>query len=119
MSNIIKRRYEKLRKEFKRDIYEKVKDNPAFAMLIVQTFRAKKHRNHITAVWSLLGHNHKEAYRDYSVKLFGKHLTGSDEIMHSLYFADREIHQKYVSKKIPECFLMGDALAIAYYVLRQ
>jgi hypothetical protein len=117
MSRIIKRKYKQARREFKQDLYEAVKDNPAFAMLIIETYAAQKHKYHIMKVWELLGFHHKEAYRDYCDKLMGKHLTGRHEIMRSLYFVNRALHEKY-SRRIPERFAMGDALGIAYRVLR-
>lgn len=62
--------------------------------------------------------NHREFASEYNENLFGKMLTDRDEIMRSLYFSDREIYDKYVWK-IPEAFAMGDALAVAYKVLRE
>ncbi|MDE8676479.1 hypothetical protein [Priestia aryabhattai] len=117
MSRTIKRRYKQTRQEFKRDLYEVVKDNRAFAMLIIETYAAQKHKYHIMKVWELLGFYHKEAYRDYCDKLMGKHLTGRHEIMRSLYFADKNLHEKYW-RRIPERYAMGDALGIAYRVLK-
>lgn len=114
----LKRKYRQIRQEFKKDIFEVVKNNRAFAMMILETYVAKQHRKHIGQIWALLGFNHPEAHKDYCDKLMGKHLCGDDTIMRSLYFADKELHNKY-RHKIPECYAMGDALGIAYKVLKQ
>ncbi|PES56007.1 hypothetical protein [Bacillus thuringiensis] len=113
----LKRKYKPIRQEFKKDILEVAKSNRAFAMMIVETYTASQHRTHIMKVWELLGFHHEEAYKDYCDKLMGKHLSGRDEIMRSIYFADKELYEKYIYK-IPECYAMGDALAIAYRVLK-
>ncbi|MBY0597712.1 hypothetical protein [Bacillus bingmayongensis] len=114
----LKRKYRQVRQEFKKDILEVAKNNRAFAMMIIETYTASQHRTHILRIWSLLGKHHREAHQDYCDKLIGQHLTGRDEIMRSIYFADKELHDKY-RHKIPESYAMGDALGIAYKVLRQ
>lgn len=113
----LKRKYRPIRQKFKKDILEVAKDNRAFAMMIIETYTASQHRTHIMKIWSLLGHHHKEAHQDYCDKLMGKHLTGRDEIMRSIYFADKELYDKY-HRKLPECYAMGDALGIAYKILK-
>lgn len=75
MNSHIKRKYRKVRQEFKRDLFEKVKDNRAFAMLIIETYAASRHREHITEIWELLGFHYREAYTEYCNKLAGKALT--------------------------------------------
>ena len=114
----IKQKFRDIRKSFKQDLYKKVEGNRAFGMMIISTYTASQHRKHIYQVWELLGFNHQEAYKDYCDQLGGKMLTGTDEIMRSLYFADIELYEKYVGK-IPECYAMGDALAVAYAVLKK
>lgn len=117
MSKILKRKYKEERLNFKHDLYDVVKNNNAFAMMIVETYSANRHRSHIHKVWELLGFNHKEAYKDYCDKLMGKMLTGRDEIFRSIYFADKELYNKY-HDKIPECYAMGTALGVAYKILK-
>lgn len=114
----LKRKYRPIRQEFKKDILEVTKNNRAFAMMIIETYTASQHRTHIMKVWELLGIHHREAYKDYCDKLMGKHLTGRDEIMRSIYFADKVLYNKY-HRKLPECYAMGDALGIAYKALKQ
>ncbi|HDX9530178.1 TPA: hypothetical protein ROX84_005485 [Bacillus thuringiensis] len=113
----VKRKHRQIRHEFKKDIFEATKNNRAFAMMIIETYTASKHRTHIMKIWELLGFNHLEAHKDYCDKLMGQHLCGTSEIMKSIYFADKELHDKY-RHKIPECYAMGDALGIAYKVLK-
>ncbi|MBA4534143.1 hypothetical protein H1196_16280 [Brevibacillus halotolerans] len=75
---------------------------------------------HIWERWTLLGknQNHKEALIEYQDKLMGKHLTGNEDVWKSLHFARyKEIRTKYIYK-IPEKRAMGDALAIAYRLLK-
>ncbi|MEB9509442.1 hypothetical protein P4I89_08020 [Bacillus cereus] len=113
----LKRKYRPIRQEFKKDILEVAKNNRAFAMMIIETYTASQHRTHIMKVWELLGFHHQEAYKDYCDKLMGKHLSGRDEIMRSIYFSNRELYEKYIYK-IPERYAMGDALTVAYRVLK-
>ncbi|MFD2330648.1 hypothetical protein ACFSR7_15455 [Cohnella sp. GCM10020058] len=112
-----RRRFYKVRREFKHDLYAKAEHNPAMAVMIIKTYAASQHRSHIMNVWWLL-RNHRAAQADYNENLFGKHLTGRDEIMNSLYFAEPELYHKY-SRKLPEAYAMGDALAVAYSILRE
>lgn len=118
MSRVINSKYAKARKEFRKDLYQVAKDNKSMVVMIVKTYAASKHRTHILKIWSLLGHNHKEAYKDYCDNLIGNHLTGRDEIMQSLCFVDNELYLKYRGK-IPERMAMGDALAVAYSLLNK
>ncbi|WHY76253.1 hypothetical protein QNH20_19305 [Neobacillus sp. WH10] len=113
----LKNKYKAIRKEFKADLTKIIQHNRAFGMMVISTYTASQHRTHIMKVWELLGFNHPEAYKDYCDKLFGKHLTGRDEIMRSIYFVDKELYNKYIYK-IPEAYAMGDALAVAYRVMR-
>lgn len=98
MRSQLKRKYRQARSEFKRDFYAAAKENPALAMLMITTYTANQHRSHIMKIWELLGHYHREAYKDYCDKLFGKHLSGRDEVWKSLHFAGQqdtsEVHQK-------------------------
>ncbi|MFF2532391.1 hypothetical protein ACFVS2_26115 [Brevibacillus sp. NPDC058079] len=113
-----KRKYRLVRKEFRRELFEIAKENHTLAMLIFQTYVASQHRTHITKIWDLLGFHHKEAYKDYCDKLFGKYLSGTNDLWKSLHFAGyKEIREKFI-RKIPEKCAMGDALAVAYKVLK-
>jgi hypothetical protein len=118
VSKQLKRKYKQARIEFKKELYAAAKENHALSMLMIQTYVASQHRTHIMKIWNLLGHHHPEAYKDYCDKLIGKHLTGRDDIWKSLHFAgQQELRQKYI-RRIPETYAMGDALAIAYRVLK-
>lgn len=118
MSKIIKRKWKSIRNEFRRDMNLKCSSDKAFAMMVFETYCASQHRTHITKIWSLLGHNHREAYKDYCDKLMGQTLTGRDEIVRNLYFVDNVLYEKYAFK-IPECYAMGEALGEALKVLRK
>lgn len=119
LSKIIKRKYIKARREFKKDLFAAASENKALAMLIVETYTAWHHRRHIMKIWAMFRNpDYREFQRDYNQNLMGKHLSGRDDIWRSLYFAERELHDKY-SKLIPEVYAMGDALGIAYRVLRE
>lgn len=118
MSKQFKRRYKAVRREFNEDLYARVVQNKALAVMIIKTYAASQHRRHITGIWELLGFHHKEAYKEYCDKLMGKHLCGRDELMHSLYFAEKDLYDKYV-RRIPERYAMGEALGVAYRALRR
>ena len=119
MSKIIKRKYKQARIEFKKDLLQKCESNKALAMLIVETYTAWHHRRHITKIWGMFRNPEYNAFReDYGDNLMGKHLTGRNDIWRSLYFADRELNEKYKGL-IPEKYAMGDALGVAYTVLKK
>lgn len=103
---------------FRKELYVACKTNKALAMLCIETYTAHHHLKHIMQIWHLLGRYHKEAYKDYCNKLMGKTLTGEDEIFHSLYFAQKELYDKYFGK-IPQRVALGDALGVAYKVLKE
>ena len=89
------------------------------AMLIIMTYTADKHRQHIMKMWEFLGYNHRDAYHGYIESDFsGKMLTGHEDIWRSLYFTNREIRDKYMYE-IPERFAMGDALNVAYQYMKE
>lgn len=118
MSKTIKRKYKKERAAFKKELLEKCKENKALAMLIIETYTAWHHRRHIVKIWAMFRNpEYKEFQSDYNQNLMGKHLSGRDDIWRSLYFAERDLHDKYRGL-IPEVYAMGDALGIAYRVLR-
>jgi len=119
MSKIFKRRYKQSRIEFKKDLLKKCKENKALAMLLVETYAAWHHRRHIGKIWAMFRNQEYRKFQlDYNKNLFGKHLSGSNDIWHSLYFADKELRDKYI-RLVPETYAMGDALGVAYKVLRE
>lgn len=113
----IKRRYRTVRREFRMDIYQAIMKNPALGLMIIKTYTASMHRSHIGKIWWMM-RNHQSFREEYNKDLIGKHLTGRDELFHSLHFAAPEIRQKYWGK-IPEAFAMGDALAAAYKAINK
>lgn len=118
MSRRIKRKYKKTRVEFKKELFEKCKENKALAMLIVETYAAWHHRGHIMKIWAMfINPKYRDFHRDYNENLMGKHLTGTDDIWRSLYFCERELYDKY-NRAIPEVYAMGDALGVAYRALK-
>lgn len=69
-------------------------------------------------IWSMFKNPEYKNFRDdYTENLMGKHLTGRDDIWKSFYFSEYRNLYEY-RKKIPERYAMGDALGIAYRVLR-
>ena len=105
----VKKRWKQNRREFKHDLRKVM--NPTMAMAIIKTYSAWKHRKHISEIWWLL-RNHSEAMEDYSKNLFGKTLTGKDEIFNTLYFIYKYLTQKHNSK-VPERRSLGDAFGVA------
>ncbi|MED1125153.1 hypothetical protein [Bacillus atrophaeus] len=114
-----KNKYKKTRSDFKSELTFAVQSNKALAMLIVETYAAWKHKNHIAQIWSMFKNPDYENFnRDYSNKLMGKYLSGRVDIWRSLYFGgEEELYKKY-KYAIPETFAMGDALGVAYKYLR-
>lgn len=114
----IKKKYIKERLNFKRDLKIACKSNSALCMAIIKTYSAHHNKHLIMKIWQFLGFNHREAYKDCCKDLVGKMLCGEDEIFHTLYFTNKELRDKYY-RKIPGCYAMGDALGIAYQVMRE
>lgn len=118
MRTQLKRNYRQARIEFKKELYDATKENPALAMLMITTYTAFQHRRHIMKIWELLGFNHRAAYKEYCDKLMGQHISGRDDVWKSLHFAGHpDMRLKYI-RRIPERTAMGDALAVAYRVLK-
>lgn len=117
MRNVLRLKYKDIRKEFKTDIYNLAKENKAVIMLIIETYSAMKHRRHIHKIWYMM-RNHEEFKKEYHENLFGKMLTGKDEIYNSLGYVNSELYKKY-RMKLPECLAMGDSLAVAYRLIRE
>lgn len=117
MSRSIKRKYRKIREEFKRDLRIEMQDNRALAMLAIETYTACQHREHIMKIWAMFRNpDYSDFHQDYTENLFGKHLTGSSGIWKSLHVAGSPTSEKYY-RDIPEVYAMGDALGVAYSVL--
>ena len=63
--------------------------------------------------------DHADFKKDYEESgLFGKMLTGRDEMLYTLCYIDQKKWKKYM-RLIPEGHAMGDALAIAYRVQKE
>lgn len=117
MRNILRLKYKDIRKQFKIDIYNLCKENKAVVMLIIETYSAMKHRKHIHKIWAMMI-KYPGFRLDYNKNLFGKMLTGKDEMLHCLHYAEPELYKKY-KYKLPESLAMGDSLAIAYRIIRE
>lgn len=119
MSKILKRRFKQVRIEFRRELMEKFKNNPALPMLMIQTYVAWKHRRHIGQIWAMFRNPHFENFKKaYNAELFGRHLTGNEDIWKSLYFSEKELYFKYQGK-IPEVYAMGEAVGAAYQFVQE
>src|SRR5690625_4259327 len=106
----LKRKYKSVRIEFKQELFISMSENKALAMLVIETYTAWKHKEHILNIWGMFRNpEYKTFQRDYSENLMGKHLTGRVDIWRSFYFSDYQNLYEY-KNKIPEKFAMGDAL---------
>ena len=107
--SIAKRKYKKIRKEFKVDMTEALKNNRALGMAILNTYIADKHRTHIHKIWYLLGTQHKDAWKGYRDSgLSGKMLCGDENLYDTLYFSGyKEIRNRYY-RKLPEKIAFGE-----------
>lgn len=108
-----KRKYWKIRKEFKKELYEVVKKNKVYIPMIAETYAAHHHKSHIYKAWYLMI-GYPDFRKRYNQELMGKTLCGRNEILLNLHYADDRF-AKYRGK-LPERLAMGDALAIAYRV---
>lgn len=119
MRRKVKNKYKGIRKEFKKDLFSLCLQNDVMPVMIIKTYSAYRHREHIMDIMKMMNKEEHESFRDeYSMSLFGKRLTGEDEIFHSLYFANRDIFIKY-NTKIPSSLAMGDALSVAYAAMNK
>lgn len=107
--SIAKRKYKKIRKEFKSEIKEALINNRALGMAILNTYVADKHRTHIHKIWHLLGTQHKEAWKGYCKSgLRGKMLCGDENLYDTLYFSGYEkIANKY-RRRLPAKIAFGE-----------
>jgi len=112
----LKRKWKSNRTEFRKRLREEMTANKALAIVAISTYTSAKHRKHIMQIWELLGTRHKEAYKDYGNQLFGKFLTGEENIFKSLYFSAPEIYKEFHGA-IPERLAMGDAFGVALSVI--
>lgn len=114
-----KKKYKYIRREFRAELYQEMKLNRSLAVLTVTTYAAYKHRMHIAKIWELLGNGrYPAANRAYNKKLFGKHLCGDENIFKSFYLANPYLHGKFFNK-IPKRIALGDALNVAYQILKK
>ena len=124
MSRIHKRRYKTTRNAFKQDLYDAWQHNHALAMLVLNTYAAWHNRRHIFRIYQQagpggeIGTKHPGIWKEFSSVVVGKQLTGRVDIFHALYFSERELYDKY-HRRIPETYAMGDAVNVAYRVLRE
>lgn len=111
-SNKHKRQWKQKRKEFRKDILELCKNNPALCMAIINQYTSWKHHKHIMRIWDLLGFNHKAAYKDYCDKLMGQTLSGDFGFNKTLYFISPELYKKWYMG-LPEKLKMSEAYGSA------
>lgn len=121
MSKILKRKYRNERKKFRHELYEVMKNDLKMAMLIQQIFINKRQSTIIHEIWYRLGTQYPQVYKEGFCgenSLHGKMMTGKfDELFFNLYFINNELYMKY-KRKIPEVYALGDALSVAYRVIR-
>jgi hypothetical protein len=85
-------------------------------LLIIETYTAYRHRDHIHRVWAMLI-EFPDFREKYNKELIGRMLCGRDEILFNLCYIDESFYE--YRRSIPEQLAMGDALAIAYRVQRE
>ena len=119
MGRKTKRQYRIIRKEFKTEVRKRMETNHAYAMMVVQTFSSWHYKKHITAIWGMFQNpDYRRFEKAYSETLKGKVLSGKEGIWQTLSVVDRKLHDAF-NKKIPVKYAMGDALAVAYQVLKE
>jgi len=104
------KKWNKLRREFKKDLRKKINDQ--FACALVMSFTSRSHRTHIHKIWEYLGLNHREAYSGYCSELIGKSLTGSEDASRTIYFCCPILYAKW-NRNLPSAYIDSDSYSVA------
>lgn len=120
MGRSLKRKFRNDRVDFRKDLYEMMKDDLAMAMLVQQIHINERHSSIILKTWEILGLNYPEVYKEGFCgknSMHGRMFSGkSHDLFHNLYFLNQDIYKKY-SRKIPPTYALGDALSVAHVVI--
>jgi len=115
----IKRKYRRIRGKFKQEMYTCFKENPALAVLAIETYTSWKNQCHIFEIWAMMRNKDFSNFKDaYVEKLMPTYITAQSDIFRSFYFSGYQNLYDYL-EKIPGKFAMGDAVSVAYQVLRE
>lgn len=116
MCRRICRKWRNNRNELKNDLWNIM--NPTLATAIIRNYIAYHDRTHLSKLWEMLGHRHREAWDEYRDTLLGKVITGTFEFIDMMYWIDKDFYTKH-NRKVPGVIAIGDSLAVAYRYMRE
>ena len=110
--------YDKSLKPYKREMIEIMQNDKAFAVAIIETWRASKFRKQYFETIGYFGFNHKNAYSEFcKTNIIGKGLTGRDGFWNTVRMCGYgNIYEKY-KNSIPESKAMGMVLGVAFKII--
>lgn len=114
MKKQFRRKYRKVRAEFKHELKEICKKDKTLQWLIYEAYRAENNKNNIYAIYHWLGTKHNDIWREFcETPLWGEVIDGEYGIWNILTAICPDFAKKYI-EKIPQKCAMGDALAVVY-----
>ena len=114
MKKQFRRKYRKIRAEFKYELKEICKKDINLKWLIIEAYRAENNKNNIYAIYHWLGTKHHDIWREFcETPIWGRVITGEYGIWRILRCTYPDFAKKYIDK-IPEKSAMGDAIAVIY-----
>ena len=120
MRGIVKRRYGALRKEFRKDMIEVLKNDRSLAMAIILTRISESRRNQLSKTWYVLGTKYPSEYKDpdfSNIRL--KTLCGSEDIYRTLYFSGyKDLRNKYY-RELPDRLALGEVYGICLKIVNE
>lgn len=116
MRTQLKRKYRKLRTEFRRELIQEM--DPTFALLILKSYTAYQHRMHIWKIWDFLGHKHRDVWQEYCDTFMGEHLTGSDDVYKVLTWVKPDLYKKYY-RLLPGMLMTSEMICVCYEEIRK
>ena len=108
-----KKKYKKVRKEFKYCLEIACGFNQTLAFTIIKTYMAYKHRKYIHDFQYFVGTENIELWHKWcKTNKAGKMLCGRDDIFNTLHNCNKALYEKFKGK-IPIDLAMGTAYGIA------
>ena len=120
MRKEVKRRFGALRKEFKKEMAEILKNDRSLAMAIVLTRISESRRKQLSKTWYVLGTKYPKAYKDEDFrKIRFKTLCGDEDIYGTLYFSGyKEISNKYMTL-LPCKLALGEVYGLCLKIINE
>lgn len=114
MKKQFRRKYRKIRAEFKHELKELCKKDINLKWLIWEAYRADRNKDNIYDIYYWLDRKYPDVWREFiKTPLWGGVITGEYGIWYILRGTYPDIAKKYADK-IPDRSAMGDAIAVIY-----